>query len=201
MKCLSLQGLTVQTRFLHLLSKEWDNCSQFLPVDYGDLGDSPGVRCPPEILSACLDGYLSDVRDVSIQVNKTFKGLVVQKQLPAPVQLSDWGRTSMEEGSLQQAIQEIGEGTKVGESLSWQSHMMPLTLREARNSGSGYIGACCSPALLKAQPTLEATTCCLLAVKSSRGRQVGVTAGVAADGHCSASVSWDCSCGHSGPCS
>lgn len=93
MKCLSLQGLTVQTRFLHLLSKEWDNCSQFLPVDYGDLGDSPGVRCPPEILSACLDGYLSDVRDVSIQVNKTFKGLVVQKQLPAPVQLSDWGRT------------------------------------------------------------------------------------------------------------
>lgn len=74
----------------------------------------------------------------------------------------------------------------MGESLSWKSHMMPLALRETRNSGSRYIGACCSPALLKAQPTLGATACCLLAVKSSRGRQVGVIAGVAADGHCSA---------------
>lgn len=107
----------------------------------------------------------------------------------------------MEEGSLQQAVQETGEGTKMGEPLSWKSHMMPLALREARKSGSRYIGACCSPALLKAQPTLGATACCLLAVKSSRGRQVGVITGVAADGHSSASVSWDCSCGHGGPCS
>lgn len=68
------------------------SCSQFLPVDYGDLGDSPGVRYPPTILSACLDGHLLDVRDVSIQVNETFKGLVVQEQLAAPVQLSGWGR-------------------------------------------------------------------------------------------------------------
>lgn len=49
------------------------SCSQFLPVDYGDLGDSPGVRYPPAILSACLDGHLSDVRDVSIQVNEILK--------------------------------------------------------------------------------------------------------------------------------
>lgn len=131
----------------------------------------------------------------------TFKGLVVQEQLQLLFSLVTGEGHTVEEGSLQQAVQEAGEGTKVGESLPWQSHMMPLALREAQSSGSGYIGACCSPALLKAQPTLGATACCLLAVKSSRGRQVEAIAGGAADGHCTASVSWDCSCGRSGLCS
>lgn len=134
----------------------------------------------------------------------TSKGLVVQEQLQLLFSLVTGEGHTVEEGSLQQAVQEAGEGTKVGgggESLSWQSHVMPLALREARSSGSGYMGACCSPALLKAQPTLGATACCLLAVKSSRGRRVEAIAGGAADGHCAASVSWDCSCGRSGLCS
>lgn len=44
----------------------------------------------------------------------TFKGLVVQEQLQLLFSLVTGEGYTVEEGSLQQAVQEAGEGTKVG---------------------------------------------------------------------------------------